>query len=553
MTVKYGNRHRPLKLSGWIGLSVLVALSSWFFATWGYPIEDAAMIFAYSENIAHGHGVVYVPGGEHVDGASDLLYTFALAALVFVGIPVQTGAALLNGLGLGTIVLLIFLSWRRSEFDGLWPAFAAVVVFLVTTPIFFLGASGFGTLAFTALIAITAFLAARTSGGSSLAALTFLGASVAIAGMNRIEGFVLAGLIVLAQAVATKSWRLVLIPGMTALVIAVAWFIWRWSYFGYPLPNPFYKKSGIYLGSAIVAFRAVIEYATPWVPILAAGALYRRTRRLSAAYLVLIVVPWAAIWIFLSNEMNVANRFQFPLAAVLAILCASIGASVFPVLRKLVYLRFSASTAVQRRAMATLTIAVVGACLVGPMTLTAYRQWNRLAGLHSATFHQEVADAIKRSSIGTELLVTTEAGMVAWRSGLRVVDIYGLNDKRIAHEGPLSPEQIGELNPQILYSHLGKPEVLEVPADQIGSRGWEPVNISLFCFAERNGFAPAAVWTRGDLNDWWLILAKKGTPLLERLRSELSGVELLGTQATTQVSVPAVKACPDESSRAIPG
>jgi hypothetical protein len=510
------------------------------------------MIFAYSENIAHGHGVVYVPGGEHIDGASDLLYTFALAALVFVGIPVQAGAALLNGLGLGTIVLLIFLSWRRSGFDGFWPAFAAVFVFLVTTPIFFLGASGFGTLAFTALIAITAFLATRTSGSSSLAALTLLGVSVAIAGMNRLEGFVLAGLIVLAQAVATKSWRLVLIPGLTAVVIAAAWFTWRWSYFGYPLPNPFYKKSGIYLGSAIVAFRAVISYAAPWVPILAAGVFFRRTRRPSAAYLVLIVVPWAAIWIFLSNEMNVANRFQFPLAAVLAILCATIAASVLPLLQKFVALRFSAVSKAQRRAAAALSAAAVIACLAGPMTLTAYRQWNRLAGLHSATFHQEVADAIKRSSLGSELLVTTEAGMVAWRSGIRVVDLYGLNDKRIAHEGPLTHEQIAELDPQILYSHLGRPEVLGLPADQIGDKGWEPVNTSLFCFAERNGFAPAAVWTRGDLNDWWLILAKKGTPLLERLRSELSGVELLGTQATTQVSLPAVEACPDESSRTVP-
>jgi len=532
------------KRSGWIGLGVLIALSSWFFATWGYPIEDAAMIFAYSENIARGHGIVYVPGGEHVDGASDLLYTFALAALIKIGIPVQAGAGLLNGLGLGAIVLLIFLSWRRPEFEGLLPPLGAVVVFLVTTPVFFLGASGFGTLAFTALIAITAFLATRTRGGSSLATLTLLGVSIAIAGMNRIEGFVLAGLIVLAQAVATKSWRLVLIPGVIAVVIAAAWFIWRWSYFGYPLPNPFYKKSGIYLGSAIVAFRAVIEYAAPWVPILAAGVLFRRSRRQAAAYVSLIVIPWAGIWIFLSNEMNVANRFQFPLAAVLAILCATIAVSVLPLLQKFVALRFSAVSAAQRRAVATISAVAVFVCLAGPMTLTAYRQWNRLAGLHSATFHQEVADAIKRSSTGSELLVTTEAGMVAWRSGLRVVDLYGLNNKRIAHEGPLTPEQIGELDPQILYSHLGNPEVLDIPADQIGNRGWEPVNISLFCFAERNGFAPAAVWTRGDLNDWWLILAKKGTPLLERLSSELSGVELLGTQATTQVSVPAVKACP---------
>ena len=31
---------------------------------------------------------------------------------------------------------------------------------------------------------------------------------------------------------------------MVFLTLGLLYFLWRWHYFGYPLPNPFYKKGG---------------------------------------------------------------------------------------------------------------------------------------------------------------------------------------------------------------------------------------------------------------------------------------------------------------------
>ncbi len=56
--------------------------ASGFFTTWGHVVEDAGTVFDCSETIAAGEGIVDVPGGEAVDGATDLVLTFALAALV---------------------------------------------------------------------------------------------------------------------------------------------------------------------------------------------------------------------------------------------------------------------------------------------------------------------------------------------------------------------------------------------------------------------------------------------------------------------------------------
>ncbi len=498
------------------------------------------MVFNYSDNIAAGYGVVYVPGGEKVDGASDLLFTFVLAGLVWLGMPVQVGAAVVNGLSLGVIALLVFLSWRRGSLGRHWLPIAAVGVLLATTPVFFLGAAGFGTLFFAALAATTAYLVQRADANASLTALVSIGISVAVTGLDRIEGFLLAGLIVLAEAFATKSLRLVAIPAVTAGLIAIAWFSWRWSYFGYPLPNPFYRKSGIYLGSAKVAFVAVLEFAAPWIPLFAAGVLCTSTRRRMLSYFALIVVPWTSIWVFLSNEMNVANRFQFPIAPILVVLC---GTMIEPIIQNSKGLldRFGAQ-GLRRFTASTLAFLSFMALTTWPTTIMAQHQW-----IQAATYHQAVTDAINRASLDSELIATTEAGMVAWRSRLPVVDLWGLNDKRIAHKGLLSPSDIAKLGPQILWSHLGRVETLAAGEGEVKDGSWDRMNINLFCFAERNGFEPAAIW-REEIDDWWVVLAKSGTPLLDRLRKELSRVQMDGSDASFNTSIPAVRDCPSDAS-----
>ncbi len=151
------------------------------------------MLFTYSENIATGEGVVYNPGGEAVDGASDLLLAFVLAALRFVGLSVEIGAALVNAASLGFIAFAVWSAWKRTGIGRRWAAPGAVVVLLATTPVIYLGATGFGTLFFAALVTLVAFLAVRLGPQPTFGQLAAVGGAVALAGMDRIEGFVLAG------------------------------------------------------------------------------------------------------------------------------------------------------------------------------------------------------------------------------------------------------------------------------------------------------------------------------------------------------------------------
>src|SRR5262252_7965859 len=65
---------------------------------WGFPNEDALILFKYANNVANGHGVVYFAGGPHAEGATDFLWMLALAGARRVGVDVGVAAAILNAL-----------------------------------------------------------------------------------------------------------------------------------------------------------------------------------------------------------------------------------------------------------------------------------------------------------------------------------------------------------------------------------------------------------------------------------------------------------------------
>ena len=104
------------------------------------------------------------------------------------------------------------------------------------------------------------------------------------------------------------------------LTVGLAYFLWRWSYFGHPLPNPFYKKSAgeLHLGAVRKTFRNVALQGGPLLAVLAVGLLVRATRR--ASLLVLLpVVAFAALWVLVSDEPVEFIRYGYTILPVIVI------------------------------------------------------------------------------------------------------------------------------------------------------------------------------------------------------------------------------------------
>ncbi len=236
-------------IGAWLVLSVQV-LGHWI-------IDDAFISFRYARNLVAGHGLVFNPG-EYVEGYTNFLWTVLIAA----GMAVQLEPILFANVGLVLIAFLI--AWLTVAIGQLilppdYAPFAwlAAAVLVVNSPflIYTARSSGMETGLYAMLILATllALLHQRWLLAGTLTTLTL---------MTRPDGILLvgvAGLYALWQgwqqhrpttpplALRLGWWRW-LMPALryTAplLLLYLPYFLWRWNYYGYPLPNTFYVKVG---------------------------------------------------------------------------------------------------------------------------------------------------------------------------------------------------------------------------------------------------------------------------------------------------------------------
>jgi hypothetical protein len=498
------------------------------FAASPLPAEDAAILFRYAENVANGDGIVYNPGEAPVDGATDLGFMLLLAALHAVGIPIQLAAALTNATALGWMASIVFWSWRRWALLRPWWSLLPIGMLLVG-PVWVYGSHGFGTITFAAScssVALASELAARRS---ALRTLVVLGCLVVLAGLIRPEGFILGLLLVAAQAWRVRSARLLLTPAFVVLTSAVIFIGLRWSYFGYPLPNPFYKKSGGELHPVGLRSTAavLIRAGLPLSLMLIFGMTIKEARR-RALSLAFVVLGWAAAWLLISDEMNTAGRFQYSLVPVLLILCAPLFHEVTQ----------SASPTMAARRLVGLSIAMgIGIVIAAfsyllPAILNLAPQVISPASARSSSIHAQISDALQGHAMdGKRILATTEAGYVAWESGWVVRDLWGLNDKEIAHGGFLDETRLHQIQPDVIFAN--------VPTNNRSSNSreysglalpeWDSMTDPVLCFAKSHNYKLIGAWgSKGSL----VVLANPDLPDLDSLAKSLERIEAAGVPNT---------------------
>ncbi len=259
----------------------LLALTGWYLAQHfdfkAQPAEDAAMLMRYAGHLAQGHGIVWNIGEPPVDGATDFLFMAVLAGLNRAGLPLESAV---HTVDLGAHLLtvwIVYLALRRVQ--NCHPALAwLAAAFLALGPGSSYAEAYFGTPFFALFAALTwAFATWYVSQPrpTGYAALLFA-LSGLLMGLTRPEGVLFAGFM-LAAILLRRGWKDArLAIGYFVLVFGVlgsAYFFWRWSYFGHPLPNPFYKKGNgrLFWGNLSTSFNNVMHLATPfnWVYLYA--------------------------------------------------------------------------------------------------------------------------------------------------------------------------------------------------------------------------------------------------------------------------------------------
>jgi arabinofuranosyltransferase len=274
-------RALPWRRAGLAALAVVLALHVRAYA---FLCDDAFISFRYAKNLAAGHGLVFNPGFERVEGYSDFLWVLVLALLDRLGLRPETTALPLSWAATLALFAVVADFARRRALPAApaWTTLIAPALLAVTRSFAVWASSGLETRVFElcvvagALRLVDEVEAERDDRPLRPLAAWLLG----LGALNRPDGILLAGCALaaaaafLARAGKLDARRFARGAAPAALLIG-GHFAFRLGYYGEWLPNTYYAKvDGTWWDAGLRYLEAfTLEYAAYlWIPLVALGA-----------------------------------------------------------------------------------------------------------------------------------------------------------------------------------------------------------------------------------------------------------------------------------------
>jgi len=419
-------KRRALAVIVLLGCAVLFALLAERYAV---VQDDAYISLAYSQNLADGDGLVFNPG-ERVEGYTNFSWVLLLVVPHTLGLDAVASARLLGVLAAAGLMLL---SWRMAASLSSRPDdpthLATPCLLAANGALAFWTLSGMETAAFALLVAAGATRYLQRQRVDGLTGVLF-----GLAALTRPEGWMFFALTMIHQLI--RSFRE---PGGRGAALrnvwaAPAWFaglvlphlLFRWSYYGYPLPNTFYAKTGIsltYLAHGLrYTGKFLGDYGLWGLALLAVLVpMLRHRTRAKAAYLGLLIAANVIYVIFVGGDTLPENRLYMPVMALMA--------AVLTESARVTLLRICG----RRLAPAVFTLMLLAGMahsVTGPDTDLMHARDSSAA--HNAKLH-ELADYTNDAGHTINLLASTAIGIPRYHTDAAVLDLVGLTDEIIAH------------------------------------------------------------------------------------------------------------------------
>ncbi|MGI8608576.1 MAG: hypothetical protein ACR2MY_05010 [Candidatus Dormibacteria bacterium] len=326
--------------------AVFIARTSFRFrGTLVFTLFDDPMIsMRFARNLARGYGLVWNPGGAHVEGYTNFLWTLWLAALHLL--PVRDTLQPLLVMGSGVIILLLAglaagsLATRLSGGDRS-AGIAAIAATLFYYPLVYWTLRGFevGLLALLVLLAI--ILTLRLEANPSTRTWVLLGLVLAAMILTRPDGLLPAAVAVSYLAVTCPRSARPQVIGLALAMVAVFGLqtAWRLAYYGDPLPNTYYLKvAGIPLADRLhrgfntIVYIAMVELLPLVAVVLAAPrTTWPGLRRGVALVLALVTSQWVyCVYVGgdLAESVTYSDRYLTVVAPALVVAAVVVGTRI---------------------------------------------------------------------------------------------------------------------------------------------------------------------------------------------------------------------------------
>jgi len=335
-------RWSPSQLATLAGLAgvALVFIGRSSFAYRGHRywslFDDGMISLTYARNLADGHGLVWVAGGQHVEGYSAFLWTLLLALVQLLPVPERLVPLVVELVGAGLLLLNLVLvraiALRLTH--RTWTATAAMVLVAAYYPLTFWALRGMEVSLVAVLTSAAILMALHLAETGSTRDLRGLLIVVGLLLLTR-DDCAVAAMVVVAWSVASaprgsRGKRAAVLGLGTATVLAIHAAA-RVAYYGSALPNTYYLKVyGIPWGDRLLRGTAGIVNILSlelYLPVaLAVGLLvWRRGRLMPAGWLLgLLVVGQLAYSLLVGGDawesVELANRYVTVAAPALLIL-----------------------------------------------------------------------------------------------------------------------------------------------------------------------------------------------------------------------------------------
>jgi hypothetical protein len=475
-------------LVGCIGFFCLRALHFERTAHGGFMIDDAYISLRHAENLVNGHGLNF-NADERVEGYTNFLWTLLMAVPFLLGLPAVPFIKIAGVVAAAILMASVWSLVRRS--CGSLAAMLIALALALDDRLAIMSTWGLEITFYPMLLGLS--LLALFSGRVRLAAVLF-----AATCMTRMEGIILVPVVMLTlfsgaddlsearsdspRAMAPRSRR-----ALTFLSVFLAlfgsYFVLRWIYYSYPLPNTFYVKVG-----------------TPW-DAAARGVSYVRSMlgRMGILYPAIASVPITAVlfvrhlviarragrspleldapsreraalvgcgWVYLAFIIMVggdvwAERFIYhALPVVLIAILVPFGIAAAAVAGRL--------RTTKARARAAISGATAAVLLAGlSANAEPYFNGDGISGWASLGIF------LKGNSPKSAVIATCAAGALPYFSEMKAIDLLGLTDVHIAHQKVASLGQgtAGHEKQDPRYVLDRKPEFISTWVGRRGAMG----------------------------------------------------------------------------------
>jgi len=464
--------------------------------------DDSYITYRYSFNLVeHGRLTWNLADQDPVEGYTSMVWVLINALAFRVGVdPLIWSKALSASCFIAIIVLLL----RNSLIQSKWAKITVVAGLVLVPGSYFHINSGMETVLFSLLVLLIFlklhdFIHLEPDPAEMAPSIPLL---CLLLPMTRPEGAAVAAVAVSAYLFYGPSKHIrkrTLLVFLFFILPGAVYFGWRWRYFGYVFPNPFYVKTlqPLKLGRVLWLSSTLQQHAMVILTTLAAFAFFRRTRAVIGLGLLIVASPILVYALSSSLFMDYQFRFLYHVYPVFLVL---FGYSVEFLLNE--FAEMSDGGWFFPKAFLAMVFIIF-------LTIATQEASDFLvAGNNSRQSSGFLGKELKAADIDKQYQTVAlgDAGLIPYYSEWNCVDFIGLNDRHLAHAPDSSLGYVLARRPSLILLY--------------GGEGGEPARIQ-FYLTRNNSLSEllSALESQYERVGW--IDSKSGVSYVAFLRNDL--------------------------------